>query len=211
MREVELGKLGPGTVLGAIGAVLGLAALIVSLSSSADALSRHAFVRRGDIAPGAVTAEALSRGAVHPRALAKWAVHPKALAKGAVRAKALAKGAVQAESLAEGSVTAAALAPGSVYGGALGTETVHTAQIGDLDEVAENGTWTAGNTEVASCGAGERLIGGGFAFTNPGNREVAFLQMMPFTNNADSNGVAARITSNSGGTAVGEVAVVCLK
>ena len=211
MTRMEMRQPSAGTVLGSIGALLGLVALIVSLSGSADAGSRRLIVRKGDIAPGAVTAKSLAHGAVHPKALAKGAVHPKALAKGAVKAKALAKGAVTAESLAADAVTAAALAPGSVYGGALGTETIHTTQIGDLDEVAANPEWTAGNTEVASCGAGERLIGGGFAFPNPGNRQVAFLQMMPFTNNADSNGVAARITSNSGGTAVGEVAVICLK
>src|SRR6187551_69509 len=83
-----------GMAFGFTGFVLGLVALIVALSSSADALSRHTVVRKGDIAPGAVTAKALARGAVHPRALAKGAVKSKALAKEAVNANGLAKGAV---------------------------------------------------------------------------------------------------------------------
>ncbi len=211
MDTSELRSPSAGTILGAIGAVLGLVALVVSLSSGADAFSRHTLVRKGDIAPGAVTTKSLAKGAVHARALAKGAVHTKALSKGAVNAKALAKGAVGASALADRAVTAAALAPGSVYGGALGTETIHTTPIADIDAVAENGMWTAGNTEVAVCAPGERLLGGGFAFTNPGNREATFLQMLPYTNNADSNGVAARMATNSGGSAAGEVAVLCLK
>jgi hypothetical protein len=121
----------------------------------------------------------------------------------------LAKDAVTGEALGEDSVTARAIAPGSVYGGALGAETIHTVPIADLDAVAENGTWTASNTETAVCGTGERLLGGGFAFTNPGNREVAFLQALPFTNRA-ANGVSGRITSNSGGSAAAEIVALCL-
>ena len=200
-----------GTALGAVGALLGFVALIVSLSTSANAVSPHALVRKGDIAPGAVTAKSLARGAIHPRALAKGAVHSKALATGAVNARTLAKGSVGANSIASNAVTASAIAPGSVYGGALGTQTIHVTPIADIDAVAENGTWTAGNTEVASCAPGERLLSGGFAFTNPGNREAAFLQMLPFTNNAGSNGVAARMTTNSGGSAAGQVVALCLR
>jgi hypothetical protein len=209
-----------GTVFGGLAFVFSLSALIVALSSSADALSRHATIHKGDIAAGAVTAKALARGAVHPKALAKGAVNSKALAKGAVTANGLAKGAVTAAALAHDSVTvsaladdavtAGAIAPSSVYGGALGTQTIHTAGISDLDEVAENGTWTSSDTSVASCAPGERLQSGYFNFSNPGNREVAFLGVRPFIN-GDTAGVTGRITSNSGGTAAAEIEVVCLK
>jgi hypothetical protein len=198
MGKFELGRPSLGTVLGSIGAVLGFTALLVSLSSSANALPSHTLVHRGDIAPGAVTAQALAPGAVRA----------KKLAKGAVNAKALAKGAVGAGALADDSVTSAAIAPGSVYGAALGTEVVHTVPIADIDAVAENGTWTAGNGEVALCAPGERLLGGGFAFTNPGNREVAFLEELL---SPTGNGVLGRITSNSGGLAAAEVEALCLK
>jgi hypothetical protein len=167
-------------------------------------------VRKGDIAPGAVTAKTLAKGAVHTKALAKGAVTAKNLAKGAVTAKALATAAVGQGALMDDSVTASAIAPGSIYGGALGTETIHVVPIKDLDAVAENGTWTASNTATALCGTGERLLGAGFAFTNPGNREAAFLQALPFVS-ATTNGVSGRITSNSGGTAEGEVVALCLK
>jgi hypothetical protein len=209
-----------GTIFGLLGFILGLIALAVALSSSADALSRHVIVHKGDIAPGAVTAKSLARGAVHPKALAKGAVNSKALAKGAVNANGLAKGAVSAAALARGSVTvnaladdavtAGAIAPGSIYGGAFGAQTIHSAPIADLDAVAENGTWTASDTAVASCAPGERLLSGGFNFSNPGNREVAFLGVRPFIN-GDTAGVTGRITSNSGGTAAAEIEVVCLK
>lgn len=211
MDMSELRRPSAGTVLGAIGAVLGLAALIVSLSSSADATSRHALVRRGDIAPGAVTAKNLARAAVHAKALAQNAVHTKNVAKGAVNARALGKGAVEPNAIAADAVTAPAIAPGSVYGGALGQETFHTKAIADIDAVAENGTWTAGNTEIAFCAPGEAVLSASFAFPEPGNREVAFLQARPFVNPVGASGAAGRITSNAGGSAVGEIGVLCLK
>jgi hypothetical protein len=220
MGRFELGHPSFGTVAGSISIVLSFAALIVALSGSADARSSHLIVRKGDIARGAVTARSLARGAVHTNALAAGAVKAKALAADAVGSSALAKGSVtpdalahdsvDAGALADGSVTAVAIAPGSVYGAALGAETVHIVPIADLDAVAENGTWTASNTEVASCSPGEHLLDGGFAFTNPGNREVAFLQALPFSTGSTS-GVSGRITSNSGGSAAAEVVALCLK
>lgn len=230
MYRSELRNPTVGTVLGGIAVLLSLAALIVTLSSSASARSSDPLVHKGDIAAGAVTAKALAKGAVHPKALYKGAVKSRALAKGAVDAAALAKGAVDSGALAKGAVTAealarksvdagaladdavtsAAIAPGSVYAAALGAQAIHVTPIADLDAVAENGTWTASNTEVATCAAGERLLSGGFAFTNPGNREVAFLQSLPFLSPTGS-GVSARITSNSGGSAAAEVAAFCLQ
>ena len=85
-----------------------------------------------------------------------------------------------------------------------------TKPIADLDTVAANPEWTASNTETALCGPGERLLGGGFAFTNPGNREAAWLQAMPVIS-SEAGGVAGRITTNSGGTAGAEVAAICLR
>jgi hypothetical protein len=200
MDRLEIGRPSLGTVLGAIGAVLGFVALIVSLSSSADARPGHVLVHRGDIAPGAVTAKTIAPGAVHSRALAK----------GAVNKRVLAKGAVIASSIADDAVTQSAIAPGAVYGGALGEETIHTTPIKDIDQVAENGTWTAGNTEVALCAPGERLLSGGFAFTETGNKEVTFLRALPFVS-PQSNGVSGEMASNSGGGAKGEIVALCLK
>jgi hypothetical protein len=220
MASTAFKRTNPGTAMGALGLLFGFLALVVALSSSADAGSRHAFIRKGDIAPGAVTAKTLANGAVHPKALAKGAVTTPKLKAGAVKTQALAKDAVTTAILAKGSVTATALgadsvtagaiAPSSVYGGALGSLAVHTVQITDQDAVAENGTWTASNTEAVTCAPGERLISGGFVFTNPGNREVGFLQALPFIN-GDTQGVTGRFTSNSGGSAVAEVEAVCLK
>lgn len=220
MYRSELRHPSMATALAGIAALLSLAALIVSLSSSASALSSRALVRKGDIAPGAVSAKSLARGAIHPKALAKGAVNSKALADGAVNASKLAKASVTADAVARGAVTSAALAhdsvtaeaiaPGSVYGGALGPQTIHATPIADLDAVASNPEWTASNSENAVCGPGERLLSSGFGFSNPGNREVSFLQVRPFIS-ATTNGVSGRISSNSGGSAVGEVQAVCLK
>lgn len=214
MGELKLqGTPSVGTILGAVGALLGLAALIISLSASADASPNRQLVRRGDIAPGAVTAKALARNAVHPRSLARNAVHSKALAKEAVNRRVLKKEAVLARAIAPGAVTAGAIAPGSVHGGALGTETLHTVPITDIDEVEANPKWTAGNTEDALCGPGEALLAPGFVFTNPGNREVAWLEARPFltTDGSSANGVSGRITSNSGGSAEAVIMALCLQ
>jgi hypothetical protein len=220
MHTSELRHPSPGTVMGFLALVFSLVALIIALSGIADA-ARHVYVvKKGDIAPGAVTAKTLAHGAVHPKALAKGAVTaPKikagavdtpALAKGAVTATALGHGAVTSPALAEDSVTSTALAPKSVYGAALGEETIHTAIIKDQDEVAENPVWTASSTGVAICGTGERLLQGGFNFTNLGNRQVSFLEALPILN-AATNGFKGAFASNSGGSAEAQLTAYCLK
>ena len=183
---------------------------------------RHGLITAARLAPGAVTAKALAPGAVHAKALSPGAVHPKALAGGAVTSASIADGAVNNRTLAGGAVgsqnladgavigrvlakgsvtpaaiasdavTAPAIAPGSVYGGALTTETVRVTSIGDLDGVAENGTWTASNTEVVLCSPGERLLGTGFLMNEPGNREVSWLRAAPFFG-PQTSGVSGQI------------------
>ncbi|HEX2708043.1 MAG TPA: hypothetical protein VHM66_08570 [Solirubrobacterales bacterium] len=193
MSKLKLKGPAPGTVLGTL-------ALVVALAGNADALTNHTVVRKGDIAKGAVTANALAKGAVHA----------KALAKGAVGAKALGKGAVGAAALAPDAVTASAIAPGSVYGGALGPVTIHSALITDLDESADLSNWTASASASALCATGERLLTGGVVFTNPGNRRVGIIESLPFSNSS-ANGIVGRITSDSGGSAAAEVQAICLK
>jgi hypothetical protein len=203
IKKKSLSRPSPGTALGFL-------ALLVALVGTANAGSTHVIVRKGDIAKGAVTAKALAPNAVHSKALASGAVTAKALAKESVTTAALKPGSVTSAGLAPNAVTAPAIAPGSVYGGALGPVVVHGTPIGDLDAVAENGMWTASNTETALCGTGERLITGGIVFTNPGNREVGVIESLPFSNTT-SAGVVGRITSNSGGSATAEVQAICLK
>lgn len=199
-----------GTILGAIGAVMGCLAFVISLSSSADALPSHTLIHRNEIAPGAVTAKALATGAVRAKALARGAVTAKALGREAVKGTALAKGAVGAAALADDAVTRRSLAPESVYGGALGPMSVHSDPIADIDAVAENETWTASESGVAKCGLGERLLMPSFEFSNPGNREVSFIVQHPFIDGS-SSGVIGRISTNSGGTAAAVVGAICLK
>jgi trimeric autotransporter adhesin len=202
------------------GAALGLLALIVALVGTANAGPSQTIVRKGDIAKGAVTARALAKGAVRAPKLANGAVTARALASGSVTAAALKADAVTAAAIRQGSVgsnalapnavTSAALAPGSVYGAALGPVAVHTTPIADLDQPSAPDSWTASNTEHAICAPGERLLTGGVGFTNPGSREVGVIELRPYST-GPVDGVAARLTSNSGGSATAEVQVICLK
>lgn len=199
-----------GAVTGPAALLMGLIAVVISLSASADAASHGSYrVTARQLAPGAVTARAIARGAVHPRALARSAVNSRALANNAVNRRVLARGAVIARSISADAVTREAIAPGSVYGGALATESIHMTPIADRDLVAENGTWTSSNTEATLCGAGEALLGTGFIFTEPGNHEVSWLRVAPFLS-ATGNGVAGEISSNSGGSAKAQVMAICL-
>jgi len=193
MSKRQLKRPSPGTALGFL-------ALVVALAGTANAGSSRVIVRKGDIAKGAVTANALAPGAVHA----------KALAKGAVTAKALKGGAVTAAALGHDAVTASALAPGSVYGGALGSVAIHTTPIVDQDVPPEISNWTTSNTEIAQCGPGERLLSGGIVFTEPGNRRVGITESLPIVNSS-ANAWAGQITSDSGGTARAEVQAICLK
>lgn len=203
MGKVRLKRPSTGTVLGFI-------AIIIAVVGTANAAPRVQLIQKGDIAPGAVTAKALAPNAVRTKALAANAVTSKKLAKGAVNKRVLAKAAVTAASISPNAVTSAALAPGSVYGGSLGEQTIHRTQIADVDQVPSNPEWTAGNTEIAACAPGEKLLSVGFAFTEPGNKEATFLQAMPFIS-PNSNGASGRIATNSGGGAKAEIIAVCLK
>jgi hypothetical protein len=194
-----------------LGTAMGFLALVIALGGVATAEPGRTVVKRGDIAPGAVTARALAPGAIHAKALARGAVNSRKLADGAVNQRVLAKGAVTVRTLAPGAVTASAIAPGSIYGAALGPQSIKVKAIADLDEVAENGTWTASNSEVALCAPGEALLGTGFLATRPGNREVSWLEATPFLSPSTGSGVKGRISSNSGGSAEGQIMAICLK
>lgn len=199
--------------------VVALAAFVVSVSAIATA-SPRVIIRKGDIAPGAVTAKALAKGAVTgPKIrkgtitgakLASGSVTTEDLANGSVGAAKLGGGAVTSQAIAAGAVTSAAIAPHSVGAVQLGEAEVISKAIADLDKVAHNGEWTASNSEVAACGSGSRLLGGGFSFSTPSNGETSWLQELPIVN-GEVNGVVGRFTSDAGGVATGQILAVCLK
>jgi hypothetical protein len=182
------------------GTVLGIIAIVIAVVGTANAAPSKVVVRKGDIAPGAVTAKSIARGAVTRAKLRKESVTAAKISAGAITSPAIAGGAV----------TSSALAPGSVYGGALGTETIVVKPITDLDKDPHNGEWTPSNTELALCGPGEALLGGGFAFMTTGNGEVGTIEQMPLIN-SEVKGMQGRITSDAGGAATAQVAAVCLK
>ena len=59
-------------------------------------------------------------------------------------------------------------------------------------------------------GALTGVLGAGFAMTNPGNGQASWLQALPLIN-GETHGVMGRISTDSGGTAAGEVVAICLK
>lgn len=207
-------------ILGLAALIVAMMALIVAVVGVAGAAPTRVVVRKGDIAPGAVTAKSLAKGAVTAKKIRKNAVTSAKLADGAVQGRNLAPGAVSQQSLgsevvgtaalAKNAVTASQLAPGSVYGGALGTQTLVTKPIVDLDAIAHNGEWTASNTEAALCGPGERLLSPGFAFNVPTNGQAIWLQALPILNGGTS-GVTGRMVTDAGGTVAGTIAALCLK
>lgn len=193
MQKVKGWRPNSGTVLGTI-------AIVIAVVGTANAAPGKIVVRKGEIAPGSVTAKSIAKGAVTTANLRK----------GAVTARKIGKAAVGAEALAGGAVTSSALAPGSVDGVALGTETVVTTPITDQDKVAHNGEWTGSNAEAALCGQGEALLGSGFAFGTASNGEAIWTQALPVAN-GETRGVTGRFFSDSSGTVTAEVAALCLK
>lgn len=199
--------------------VVALAAFAVAISGIATA-SPKVIIRKGDIAPGAVTAKALAKGAVTAPKIRKGAITGAKLASGSVTTEDLANGSVGAAKLGGGAVTSQAIAAGAVTSSAIAPHSVGAAQLGeaevipksiaDLDKVAHNGEWTASNSEVAACVSGSRLLGGGFSFSVPNNGESAWIEELPIIN-GEVNGVAGRFTSDAGGAATGQVVAVCLK
>jgi hypothetical protein len=212
MSRVRTGRPEPATIIASAALLVAIAAFAVAVGGGFAGAApskamvkrvvvvRKGKVRRGEIAPGAVTAKSIARGAVTEGKIGN----------GAVGALKLAKASVSAEAIAADAVTSGAIAPGSVYGGALAAETVVTKPITDLDKVAFNNEITPSNIEMALCGPGEALLGSGFAFTEAGNLEVSWLQVLPYLN-GEVKGVQGRIASNAGGVATAEVAAICLK
>lgn len=199
--------------------LVAVAAFGVSVSGIATA-SPKVIVRKGDIAPGAVTAKALAKGAVTAPKIRKGTITGAKLASGSVSSDDLASGSVTASKLgasavtppaiAPDAVTAAAIAPESIHGYALGKESVASKSIADLDQVPHNGEWTPSNTEAVTCGANGRVIGTGFATTTMGNAQVSWLQVSPIIN-SEFRGVTGRMSTDAGGAAVGQVSVICLE
>jgi hypothetical protein len=127
-----------------------------------------------------------------------------------VTSSKLGSGAVTAQAIAPDAVTGGAIAPGSVHGAALGPETIVSKPIADLDREPHNGEWTPSNTEAAACGPGEVLLGTGFGMTTIGSAQASWLQALPIVN-AEFHGVTGRISTDDGGTAVGQIVAICLK
>lgn len=199
--------------------VVALAAFAVSISGIATA-SPKVIVRKGDIAPGAITAKALAKGAITAPKIRKGTITGAKLASGSVTAEDLANGSVTSSKLGAGSVTSQTIAAGAVTSGAIAPHSVGAAQLGetevisksiaDLDKVAHNGEWTASNSEVAACGPGSRLLGGGFSVSTLTNGEFDWMEELPIVN-SELNGVVGRFTSDAGGAAIGQVVAVCLR
>jgi hypothetical protein len=178
---------------------IALLALAIAAASAANAAPGKIVVRKGDIAPGAVTNKALGKGVVSANKIRK----------GTITAAKLAKGAVTPEAIAAGAVTGPAIAAGSIQAPMLAREAVVTKPIADKDQVEHNGVWTPSNEELAACAPGEYLIGGGLAFGGPSNGETSLLKLLPVVNGT-TNGMFGQFSSDAGGTASAQVYAICL-
>lgn len=215
-----MSKLIPSTRTLALAALAMSVGAFVMASIAAATATPRVIVRKGDIAPGAVTAKALAKGAVTSSKIRKEAVTAPKLAEASVRsislasesvnARTLRKEAVGTVALAGDAVTGAQLAPGSVYAGALRKLSMVTKPIVDLDLSAHNGEWTESNAETVLCKPGEKVIGPGFGFTESGDHQVTWLQVMPYLN-GENQGVTGRIASDAGGAAKAEIGALCLE
>jgi hypothetical protein len=179
---------------------MALLALVIAVAAAANAAPGKVIIRKGDIAPGAVTSKALARGAVTANKIRK----------GAVTAPKLGKSSVTSEAIAGSAVTGPAIAPGSLEAGMLAPISVVAKAIPDPDQAPHNGEWTASNEEVAVCGAGEALLGGGFGFSGPSNGQSSLLKMLPVIN-GQAHGMVGQFMSDAGGAVSGEVLAICLK
>lgn len=205
---------------------LALAALAISVgafvmaSIAAATATPRVIVRKGDIAPGAVTSKALEKGAVTSAKIRKHAVTAPKVAEGAIRSVSLAsesvnkrvlkKEAVGTVALAKDSVTSAQIAPRSVYLGALGVEeTIQAKEIKDLDQAPHNGEWTYSNPETVFCNPGELLVGTGYQFTKAVNGEAIWVEVKPYLS-GPQEGVTGRIQSDAGGNAGAVIIASCL-
>lgn len=195
---------------------IALLALAIAAASAASAAtdSKSAptkiVVRKGDIAPGAVTKADLAPGAVTNKALARGAVSANKIRRGAITAPKLGKGSVTSEAISGSAVTGPAIAPGSIEAGMLAPLTVVAKQIPDPDPVPHNGEWTVSNTELAACGAGEALLGGGFTFDGLSKGESQLLKLLPVIN-GPAHAMEGQFMSDTGGAVPGQVYAICLK
>jgi hypothetical protein len=132
----------------------------------------------------------------------------------------VAAASVSAEKLGSGAVTSRTIAAGAVTAGAIAPQSIGAAQLGEVEvvsksdrrprQIAHNGEWTASDGEIAACGPGSRLLGGGFSTSTLTNGEFAWIEELPIVN-GEVNGIAGRFTSDAGGAATGQIVALCLK
>lgn len=166
--------------------VLSMVTLFVAITSTAGALPGRHLVDRGDLAKGVVTSRALARGAVKARAIAPRAVTGSKLANHAVSEEKLARFSVGAF--------------------ALGDTTVVSAPIPDTDTSEGNPTWTVSPPVAAVCPGGSTLLGGGVSITDGSTFHQAAVQ----TSAPSGDRWEGAISTNTGGTAPGQVYAICL-
>lgn len=131
-------------------------------------------IRAPQLATGAVTTTKIKSRAVTVGKIAPGAVTTDALATGTIRADDLGTGSVGSAQIADGAVLAPEIGTGAVTDAKIANGTVSRAKLAAdalLPVVAVRrsaGTTVPGNSIVeitATCGPGERLMGGGAAGT----------------------------------------------
>jgi hypothetical protein len=161
------------------GSAIAMVALFVALSGTAVALPGSNTVNSGDIRNNAVRSADLRNNDVRTQDIRNGTVGGADIATGAVGGADIATGAVGARALANGSVDASKLAPGTIP--PRGIQSIRFVQ-GDLVGVPGSGTNGGRADAFAQCGAGEQLVGGGFAQPGNVNQQAVVLNNGPDAN-----------------------------
>jgi hypothetical protein len=167
--------------------VINLIALFIVLGGQAIALSGKHRIRRGDLAPGAVTGRTLALRAVSTNKLAAHSVSGAALGGGAVTGRAINPGVIRGRSLA-------------------GTFQI-PATVSDLDAIAGLNWTTSGAT--ATCPSAAKLLGGGVVIQNVTTNGAVVQSTYPSSSNAST--WVGEISTDTGGASPALLYAHCLR
>ena len=172
--------------------VVAMIALFVALSGSAWAV---ATIGPGQIDTNAVRSRHIKNGQVKNADLADGAVNSAKVADGSLTAADLATGAL----LGPGSVGSSEIANGAVQSSKLAANSVGSSHLKGTYAAVSGGLSPAANTyadATATCNAGDRVLGGGFAWQNDADISTVYSTPDPLTN---PNQWIVRSKSSAGG------------
>jgi hypothetical protein len=170
--------------------VINLVALLIVLGGQAIALESRQAVKKGDIAPGAVTA--------------------RDLAPGIVTNTKLGTHAVTGTRLANQAVTGRAIKPGSVHGRALAGTFEVPAAVPDADPITHENdfAWTSSGG-TAACPLDAIRLNGGLSIQDSAAQRAFVQSTYPSSGNAFT--WVGEISTDTGGASPAQLFALCLR